>query len=165
MECSHCLNCLYSLIENELNLFRIKRIEEITKKAGIPSVPSKGIGFDIPSKFFSNPASQGVIEGISETFLGYFAGLFEDFQIHCLSNVTSDSSTTTIFMEDSFVESQPPDRKPFIELFVKTGIFKEFENRKLCKIDFDKTEFRKSLRSRRFGTLGRDRKKKTRTLK
>lgn len=146
-------------------MFRIKKIEEIAKKVGIPSVPSKGIGFDVPSKLFSSPASPNVVESFYEAFLSYFVGLFEDFQIHCLSNVTSDSSTTTIFMEDSFVESQPPERKPFIEQFVKTKIFKEFENKKLSKIDFDKTEFRKSLRSRRFGTLGRDRKKKTRTLK
>lgn len=145
--------------------FRIKRIEEITKKAGIPSAPSKGLGADVPGKLFSNPAPPSVIESISGAFQGYFSELFEDFQIHCISNVTSESSTTTIFMEDSFVESQNPERKPFIEQFVKTEIFKGYENRKLCKIDFDKTEFRKSIRSRRLGTLGRDRKKKNRTLK
>lgn len=137
----------------------------MAKKVGVPSIPSKGIGPEIPSKIFASPTPSSNIEVLSGLFMSYFSGLFEDFQVHCISNVTSESSTTTIFMDDSFVESQTADRKPFIEQFVKTGIFKRFEYRQLSKIDHDKTEFRKSLRSRGAGTLGRDRKKKNRTLK
>lgn len=123
------------------------RLLDMMRKLNIPPPPSRGIGPDIPAKLFSGVNVGEEADAISGIFQSYFIELFGDFQLHCITSISPDAKATSIFLAENFVEFQEKEDRKFVNLFLKTQVFRLFEDKKLREIDRDKTAERKKIHS------------------
>lgn len=123
------------------------RLTETMRKLNMVQPPARGIGPEIPAKLFSGVTVSEEADAISGIFQSYFIELFGDFQLHCITSISSDAKATSIFLGENFVEFQEKEDRAFMNLFLKTQVFRLYEDKKLREIDRDKTAERKKIHS------------------
>jgi len=127
----------------------IHNVEDFMKHASISQPSSRGLGNDIPEKIFVPTMSVPQRSFLSAMFQGHFTEFVQDFERHCISDVGSSTSTTTVFIKESFVMTKDESQHEFLNAFLETQMFKVYEDKKLRDLDREKTEHRNSLRNGR----------------
>jgi len=132
---------------DQANLAR--NVEEFMKRTSITLPSTRGVGMDVPDKIFVPTLSAPQRSFLSAMFQGHFSEFVQDFERHCISDVGSSTSTTTVFIKESFVMTKDESQHEFLNAFLDTQMFKVYEDKKLRDLDREKTEHRNSLRNGR----------------
>jgi len=127
----------------------IRQLEDFLKRASIPSPPWKGIGNEVPDKVFIPTFDTIQRSSLGGMLQAHFSEFVQDFERHCISDVGSSTSTTTVFIKESFVMTKDESQHEFLNAFLDTQMFKVYEDKKLRDLDREKTEHRNSLRNGR----------------
>jgi len=133
----------------------IRQLEDFLKRASVPAPPWKGIGYDVPEKLFIPTFDNIQRSSLAGMLQARFSEFVQDFERHCISDVGSSTSTTTVFIKESFVMTKDESQHEFLNAFLDTQMFKVYEDKKLRELDREKTEHRNSLRNGRRSATSR----------
>lgn len=119
--------------DNEL----VPRLESVLRKSKLTQPPLGGVKRVFTSWLFSEDSSR-VMESFSRVLKTHFLKLFENFESYCITEVGKTSSVS-VFMRESFIESAPLESKDFLKDFMGTQIFINYEDTRLRLLDIEKT--------------------------
>ncbi len=94
--------------------------------------------------YFPQPDQTALVECIASETSKHFEYLFNDFQRHCVTNLTSGIS---VFMRESFLSETSSQ---FLRAFIETQTFDDYAGKKLAVIDAEKRrEFMELMRQQK----------------
>lgn len=94
--------------------------------------------------YFPQPDQTALVECIASETGKHFEYLFNDFQRHCVTNLTSGIS---VFMRESFLSETSSQ---FLRAFIETQTFDDYSGKKLAVIDAEKRrEFMELMRQQK----------------
>lgn len=102
------------------------------------SAPATGIKHVSPA-WFSGEENIRQIDSFSNILKEHFLKIFESFESYCITEV-GKSSSVSVFMRESFVENASPEDKTFLNEFIQTQIFINYEDTRLRLLDIQKTQ-------------------------
>ena len=115
----------------------VSRLENVLKKSKLTQPPLGGVKRVFTSWLFGED-SRRLMESFSSVLQVHFLKLFENFESYCITEVGKTSSVS-VFMRDSFMESAPLESKDFMKDFMGTQIFINYEDTRLRLLDIEKT--------------------------
>lgn len=100
----------------------------------------------ISPAWFSGEENLRQIESFSDILRRHFLKIFESFESYCITEV-GKSPSVSVFMRESFVENAPPEDKGFLNEFIQTQIFINYEDTRLRLLDIQKTQTLNQIRN------------------
>lgn len=116
----------------------VPKLEEMLKKSNLSNGAMYGLK-GISESWFSGEENIRKIETFSNILEAHFLKIFEPFESYCITEV-GKSPSVSVFMRESFVENAQPEDKAFLDEFIQTQTFINYEDARLRLLDIEKTQ-------------------------
>lgn len=76
-----------------------------------------------PPYGFASDVVYHLVEEICTLLKSHFLSLFNDFNKHCIKDLTDNNKPITVFVKESFLDQTPKVDRPFFQAFLQTQMF------------------------------------------